>query len=285
LALSFGELVAATKGSDNFLPSISIVTPSFNQAEFIERTLDSVLSQSYPNLEYIVVDGGSTDGSVEIIRKYEKHLAWWVSEPDRGQAHAINKGLMRARGDWVGWQNSDDVYLPGALQLAAQTMSAQPARGVVAGGLQMIDSSGRLLRELRYVTPTWRSMRAEGMVIANQSSWWRRELHRTVGQLEESLACAFDYDWFLRLLRHTKAAYIDTALGALRMHAVTKTVVMAPQHTREYQAVIERWGRPSTLERRYFQTRRALRTIINGHLGYVVRGARDRWRRRLDQVK
>jgi glycosyltransferase involved in cell wall biosynthesis len=278
LALSFRECVAATKGSDNFLPSISIVTPSFNQAEFIERTLDSVLSQSYPNLEYIVVDGGSTDGSVEIIRKYEKHLAWWVSEPDRGQAHAINKGLMRATGDWVGWQNSDDVYLPGALKLAAQTMSRQPARGVVAGGLHMIDSSGRLLRELRYVTPTWRSMRAEGMVIANQSSWWRRELHQAVGLLDESLACSFDYDWFLRLLRHAKAAYIDRALGGLRMHAATKTVTLAAQHAREYQSVIERWGRPSVLERRYFQARRALKTIINGHPGYVIRGARDRWR-------
>jgi glycosyltransferase involved in cell wall biosynthesis len=276
--------VAAIKGNDSFLPSISIVTPSFNQAEFIERTLDSVLSQSYPNLEYIVVDGGSTDGSVEIIRKYEKYLAWWVSEPDRGQTHAINKGLMRATGDWVGWQNSDDIYLPGALKLAAQTMSSQPSCGVVAGGLHMIDSSGRLLRELRYVTPTWRSMLAEGMVIANQSSWWRRELHQTVGMLEEGLSCAFDYDWYLRLLRHTKAAYIDRALGALRMHAATKTVLMQPQHTREYQSVIERWGRPSMLERRYFQIRRALKTIINGHPAYVIRGARDRSRRRLGRL-
>jgi glycosyltransferase involved in cell wall biosynthesis len=261
------------------LPTITIVTPSFNQAEFIERTLDSVLSQSYPNLEYIVVDGGSTDGSIEIIKKYEKYLTWWVSEPDRGQAHAINKGLMRATGDWVGWQNSDDVYLPGALKLAAQTMSRQSSCGIVAGGLQMIDSSGRLLRELRYVTPTWRSMRAEGMVIANQSSWWRRELHRTVGLLEESLVCAFDYDWYLRLLRHTKVAYIDKALGALRMHAATKTVILAPEHTKEHLSIVKNWGPPSILEQRYFQLRRALKTIINGHLGYVIRGALDRWRR------
>ena len=117
------------------------------------------------------------------------------------------------------------------------------------------------------------------MVIANQSSWWRRELHQTVGLLDESLAFSFDFDWFLRLLRHTKAAYIDTALGALRMHAATKTATMAPEHTREYESVIERWGRPSTLERRYFQTRRAVKTIINGHAGYVFRGARERWRR------
>jgi glycosyltransferase involved in cell wall biosynthesis len=280
--------VAARKGTGTIsfrrhhsltLPSISIVTPSFNQAEFIERTLDSVLSQSYPNLEYMVVDGGSTDGSIEIIRKYEKYLSWWVSEPDRGQAHAINKGLIRARGDWVGWQNSDDVYLPGALKLAAQTMSRQSSRGVVAGGLHLIDASGRLLRELRYVTPTWRSMRAEGMVIANQSSWWRRDLHATVGLLKESLVCSFDYDWYLRLLRHTKVAYIDRALGAIRMHAATKSVILAPQHTKEHLSIVESWGRPSMLEQRFFQIRRALKTIVNGHVAYVIRGARDRWKR------
>ena len=124
-------------------PKISIITPSFNQVDFLERTLLSVLEQDYPNIEYIVIDGGSTDGSVELIKKYESRLAYWVSEKDRGQAHAINKGLERATGDWVAWQNSDDTYYPGTFsQLAAVAQSNRSAQLIVGNGL---DQSGCIL--------------------------------------------------------------------------------------------------------------------------------------------
>ena len=120
-------------------PKISIVTPSFNQAPFLERTIRSVLDQGYDNLEYIIIDGGSNDGSVDIIRKYSGRLAYWVSEPDGGQSDAINKGLRRASGDWLAWQNSDDVYYPGAFASLGEASGAHPGASLITGDMAMID--------------------------------------------------------------------------------------------------------------------------------------------------
>lgn len=260
-------------------PRLTIITPSFNQASFLERTIQSVLSQGYPDLEYIIVDGGSTDGSVDIIRKYERYLAWWVSEPDRGQVHALNKGLERATGVWVGWQNSDDIYLPGALATVAKLQTQLPEKvGVITGAMLMVDANDQPLRELRYVTPTLRSLCAEGMVIANQSAWWRRGLHATVGFLDEQYDCSFDYDWFLRLLHCTRALYVDEVLGALRLHDDTKTSNLSSRFVQQNEAILERWGSPSLFERRFYQLRRALLTLGNGHFSYLLRGLYARTR-------
>ena len=130
------------------LPKISIITPSFNQAHFLERTMLSVLSQNYPNLEYIIIDGGSTDGSVEIIKKYEDRLAHWVSEKDRGQSHALNKGFARATGDIIGWLNSDDLYCNDALMRVAKACLACPEDEAWYGGIYIADSEDRILNAL-----------------------------------------------------------------------------------------------------------------------------------------
>jgi hypothetical protein len=140
----------------------------------------------------------------------------------------------------------------------------------------MIDAEDQPLREVRYVTPTFRSLRAEGMVIANQSAWWRRELHAAVGLIDERYDCSFDYDWFLRLLRCTGACYIDEPLGALRLHGDTKTSTLSNRFSEQNAAILRQWGRPSSTERRMYQLRRALRTVANGHLGYVLRGLKAR---------
>ncbi|NKD76834.1 glycosyltransferase [Haematospirillum sp. H1815] len=254
------------------LPRITVVTPSFNQAVFLERTICSVLDQGYPNLEYIIVDGGSTDGSVEIIRKYADHLAWWVSEPDRGQSHAINKGLQRATGDWVGWQNSDDVYFPGAFAQLAEAARQWPSAGLIIGDMQLIDENDQLIRNICYVRPTYTSLLAEGMVLTNQAAFWRRCLHDRVGWLDETLHYCFDYEWFLRVLQYADhGRHVPSYWGALRYHDATKTSSSQSGFMEEFSTILG--GRePSVWTRRLYQARRLFLTLGYGKLGYVLRG-------------
>src|SRR5512139_1414374 len=127
------------------LPLVSIITPSYNQARFLETTIRSVLDQDYPNLEYLIVDGGSTDGSREIIQRYSDRLAWWVSERDQGQTDAINKGFARARGEILAWLNSDDTYLPGAIQGAVDFLQDHPGVGMVYGDANLIDEQSNVI--------------------------------------------------------------------------------------------------------------------------------------------
>jgi len=258
------------------LPRITIVTPSFNQAAFLERTIRSVLDQGYPNLEYIIVDGGSTDGSVEIIRKYADRLAYWVSEPDRGQSHAINKGLQRATGDWVGWQNSDDVYFPGAFAQLAKAARRWPSAGLIIGDMQLIDEQDELIRDLRYVRPTYASLLAEGMVLTNQAAFWRCVLHERIGWLDEALHYGFDYEWFLRVLQASDhARHVPRFWGALRYHDATKTSSSQSKFAEEYRALLDGRVMPGW-QKRLYQLRRLLLTLGYGHFGYVLRGIRHR---------
>jgi glycosyltransferase involved in cell wall biosynthesis len=205
------------------LPKISIITPSFNQEKFLEKTILSVLNQNYPNLEYIIVDGGSTDGSLEIIKKYEKQLAWWISEKDEGQVAAINKGLRRATGIWVGWQNSDDIYFKNTFNDLILEIKKNPEAGLIIEDMFLIDDKDRPIRDLRYVKPTYKSVLVEGMVLCNQSAFWLRDIHNKIGFLDEQYEYSFDYEWFLRLLKHTKAKHVNKIWGCFRQHQDSKT--------------------------------------------------------------
>ena len=140
-----------TLKKDPHWPRISIVTPSYNQAEFLEKTILSILNQNYPNLEYIIIDGVSTDGSVEIIKKYERYLAYWISERDNGQADAINKGFKIATGDFIAWQNSDDVYLPGSFFKVIEKFEKYPNPDIVFGNVYLINESDEILKDMRFV--------------------------------------------------------------------------------------------------------------------------------------
>lgn len=252
-------------------PRITVVTPSFNQARYLERTIRSVLDQGYPNLEYIIVDGGSTDGSVDIIRRYADRLAWWVSEPDRGQTDAINKGLRRATGEWVAWQNSDDIYYPSAFRDLAMAAKKYPEAGLIIGDIMLIDEHDRPLRDVRYVKPSYRALQAEGMLLANQATFWRRSLQDKVGLLDETYRCSFDYEWFLRLTRHVEGAHVARIWGALRLHAETKTSLMAQRFSEENQQILAGCEMPAW-QKKLYKLRRMAMMLGNGQVGYVLRG-------------
>lgn len=207
-------------------PQVSIVTPSYNQAHFLEETIRSVLLQGYPNLEYLVIDGGSIDDSVEIIRKYEPWLAYWVSESDRGQSHAINKGFARTAGEIYAWLNSDDTYEPGAITAAANYLAQHPATGVVFGKAHVIDEASRLKRE--WHPPPFdlkEIVFLQECYVPQVSVFFRRDPFEQVGGLNEEMYWTMDYDLWFQLGKITKVDQITQVMGNYREHDSAKTVI------------------------------------------------------------
>jgi glycosyltransferase involved in cell wall biosynthesis len=190
------------------LPKLTVITPSFNQGAFIERTIRSVLDQGYPNLEYVIVDGGSTDETTEIIRRYEDRLAWWVSEPDDGQSHAINKGLAHTDGEIVAYLNSDDYFLPGAFETVVAGLGSSRRNWLAGGALDVEEGDPpKRLRVWRPKPPSycegWPAGRHWWMLVPwhvpQPSSFWRRELFERFGSFRPDMHYAFDAEFMLRL--------------------------------------------------------------------------------------
>ena len=204
-------------------PLVSIITPSYNQARFLEETIHSVLSQDYPNLEYILVDGGSTDGSLEIIQRYADRLAWWVSESDRGQTDAINKGFAHARGEVLAWLNSDDTYLPGAITQAVAFLQAHPEASLVYGDANLVDEHGNILGSFPARQTDLRRMLRGSVHIPQQASFFRGELWPKVGPLDPEFYFAMDYELWLRLAKQGELIYTPQRWANFRLHQGGKT--------------------------------------------------------------
>jgi glycosyltransferase involved in cell wall biosynthesis len=205
-------------------PLVSIITPSYNQAPFLEATILSVLAQDYPRLEYIVVDGGSTDGSQEIIERYTDRLDWWVSEPDLGQTDAINKGFAHAQGEILAWLNSDDTYEPEAVSEAAAYLQAHPEVGLIYGDANFINASAQVVGRFDARQTSYTRLRRGGVYIPQQASFFRANLWREIGPLDPSFFFAMDYDLWVRLSARAPIVYHPRLWANFRLHGSAKTI-------------------------------------------------------------
>ncbi len=216
--------IDSTMDDGKIWPKISVVTPSFNQAQFIEETIRSVLLQGYPNLEYIIMDGGSTDGSAEIIRKYGPWLSFWVSEPDNGQSDAINKGWHRSSGEILAWLNSDDTYEMGALQKTANFMLENYDIGMLYGDCNIIDENGQVTNKAPAKDFDLKSLVCNEWFIPQQSSFIRRKVIQETGDVNEELHLVMDWEYWLRIaLKEFKVSYFPETLANFRQYGEAKT--------------------------------------------------------------
>lgn len=242
-------------------PRISIVTPSYNQGQFLERTLRSVLSQGYPNLEYIIIDGGSTDNSVEIIRRYEPWLAYWVSQPDRGMYDAINKGFARSTGEVMAWLNSDDMYTPWALQVVAEIFAQHRARVHWLSGLPGSWTPDNKLVTVHARTRYNRRLLALGAYrggslgwVQQESTFWSRTLWEQVGGcIREEFRLAGDFDLWRRFALHTPLYVAQTVLSGFRTHGAQQTAHLIDSYHAEVERSLQ--GVPAGWMRRLLQNR------------------------------
>lgn len=235
-------------------PRVTVVTPSYNQGQYLERTIRSVIGQGYPNLEYMIVDGGSTDGSVDIVRRYEPWLAYWVSEPDSGPAEAINKGLRRASGEILAWLNSDDVYHPGAVLAAVRALQAQDA-DLVCGRCRLISARGRLIDlYVPHLPVTSRSLlmiwEYHCAAPPQPTVFFRRAVPHQIGLLDEDLQYAFDHEYWLRALDDFRFVYSPDVWADYRIHPESKTGKGWRPFAREIGQILPRyWSRLSFRDR------------------------------------
>jgi len=252
--------------SEKDWPKISIVMPAFNQAQFIERSILSILNQGYPNIELIIIDGGSSDGTVEIIKRYEDQIAYWVSEKDEGQSDALNKGFSRASGEIYGWLNSDDLYTPEAFESAVDAFRVNQKKMVVFGDWLSIDIYDNPVDLHHAFDFNLNHFKYEGFHLNAQSMFWRSDVHEGFNGFDVDLYNTMDYQMILEFginIGQEKFLRIPKVLGAFRRYDGQKTGNFTPNVLREHQSMalrygyMNKYGRLGALRRLPYRFRRA----------------------------
>lgn len=276
----FDEKVILNK--DPNYPKISIVTPSYNQAQFLEQTILSVLNQNYPNLEYIIIDGGSNDGSVEIIKKYEKYLSYWVSEKDKGQSNAINKGFQKSTGEILAWLNSDDTYLPETFYKVVKGFEQNPETDLIFGNIYFIDESDKRIGELRFTEFGFDTLIYEGGNLHQTGTFWKKEIYKRVGGLNSNYKFCMDYDFFCRVAKVGKLCHMRDFFANFRIHANAKSSTISHIGCKEHKEIMRRYI-PKGMNKWSFKykkhiciIRRFFKYVIQGDINYILKGFKKR---------
>ena len=251
---------------------VSIVTPSYNQASYLEQTIQSVLEQDYPRIEYVVVDGASTDNSFEIIKRYNDRLAYWISEKDSGQAEAINKGFTRANGDILGWLNSDDYYLPGTVSAVVKCFEENPDAVMIYGDMMAVDGMGQTINVLKYRQLSLQDLLCF-QIIGQPSVFFRRSALEKTGLLDTSFHFMLDHHLWIRLTQQGRILHVPRVWSAARYHPQAKNRAKAAEFGREAFRVLD-WAKtqPSLTEALSGIERRALASANRYDARYLLDG-------------
>lgn len=255
----------------NNYPRVSIVSPSFNQAHFIEETICSVLNQSYPNIEYIIIDGGSNDGSIEIIRKYEKKISYWVSEKDEGQTDAINKGLSIATGSILAYLNTDDTYLPSTVETVVNFFMKNPNVFMVYGDIFQINEQSQIIKRVNPGNIDYHKLLSGSFYLPQPSVFIKRELWENLGKFDKDLNLAMDLDYWIRVyLNRYAISYINESLAQVRIYPDAKSSYLKHKYLEEKLKILSKIFSNESISMELINKRKQLygEVYLEGGLNY-----------------